>query len=192
MNVFADDFRIFEFACLSNPIRPTMKSFKSSKLGRKSFMADPRNIPQDPAGGRCPGRELSTIKRWVDAGSIEATRTMGKHRLVLLSSALEFARRERIPGRPPRWRLAGEARRPSGDRPSGAIEACWSTPLKAGPGRARPSALIASAYRAEPGRGGAGRPADPAGHGADRPRLDGRAPGTSTRSTRRPRSSSRP
>ena len=39
------------------------------------------------------GVSVSTIQRWVDAGSIEATRTMGKHRRVLLSSVLEFARR---------------------------------------------------------------------------------------------------
>jgi MerR family transcriptional regulator, light-induced transcriptional regulator len=43
------------------------------------------------------GVSVSTIQRWVDAGAIEATRTMGKHRRVLLSSALEFARRERFP-----------------------------------------------------------------------------------------------
>src|SRR3954469_20822745 len=43
------------------------------------------------------GVSVSTIQRWVDAGSIEATRTMGKHRRVLLSSVLDFARRERIP-----------------------------------------------------------------------------------------------
>src|SRR5437763_4248835 len=43
------------------------------------------------------GVSVSTIQRWVDAGSIEATRTMGRHRRVLLSSVLEFARRERIP-----------------------------------------------------------------------------------------------
>ena len=45
------------------------------------------------------GVSVSTVQRWVDAGSIEATRTMGKHRRVLLSSVLEFARREGIPVR---------------------------------------------------------------------------------------------
>lgn len=43
------------------------------------------------------GVSVSSIKRWVDAGVIEATRTMGRHRLVLLSSALSFARRENFP-----------------------------------------------------------------------------------------------
>jgi len=43
------------------------------------------------------GVSVSTIKRWVDAGAIEATRTMGKHRLVALSSALRFARKEKLP-----------------------------------------------------------------------------------------------
>src|SRR3954470_14948184 len=43
------------------------------------------------------GVSPSTIQRWVDAGSIDATRTIGNHRRVLLSSVLEFARRERMP-----------------------------------------------------------------------------------------------
>ncbi len=43
------------------------------------------------------GVSVSSIKRWVDTGVLEATRTVGKHRLVLLSSALSFARRENFP-----------------------------------------------------------------------------------------------
>jgi excisionase family DNA binding protein len=43
------------------------------------------------------GVSVSTVKRWVDAGEIQAIRTMGKHRLVALSSALKFAREEKIP-----------------------------------------------------------------------------------------------
>ncbi len=43
------------------------------------------------------GVSVSTVKRWVDAGVMDATRTQGKHRLVRLSSALQFARRERFP-----------------------------------------------------------------------------------------------
>ena len=35
----------------------------------------------------------STIKRWVDSGALGARRTIGKHRLIPLSEALEFARR---------------------------------------------------------------------------------------------------
>ena len=43
------------------------------------------------------GVSVSSIKRWVDSGALAASRTMGKHRLVPLSSALQFARRERLP-----------------------------------------------------------------------------------------------
>lgn len=37
------------------------------------------------------GVGVSTIKRWVDAGELKATRTVGKHRLISLSEALRFA-----------------------------------------------------------------------------------------------------
>ncbi len=40
------------------------------------------------------GVSVSSIKRWVDSGALPATRTMGKHRMVALSTALQFARRE--------------------------------------------------------------------------------------------------
>ncbi len=43
------------------------------------------------------GVSVSTIKRWVDSGVLDATRTMGKHRLVALSSALRFAREGKYP-----------------------------------------------------------------------------------------------
>lgn len=43
------------------------------------------------------GVSVSSIKRWVDLGALEATRTTGKHRLVSLASALQFARRENFP-----------------------------------------------------------------------------------------------
>lgn len=43
------------------------------------------------------GVSVSSVKRWVDSGVLEATRTTGKHRLVALSSALLFARREKFP-----------------------------------------------------------------------------------------------
>lgn len=42
------------------------------------------------------GVSVSSIKRWVDSGALEATRTMGRHRLVSLASALQFARREKF------------------------------------------------------------------------------------------------
>ena len=43
------------------------------------------------------GVSVSSIKRWVDSGALAASRTMGKHRLVPLSEALQFARREQLP-----------------------------------------------------------------------------------------------
>lgn len=43
------------------------------------------------------GVSVSSIKRWVDSGALEATRTMGKHRLISLSNVLEFASREHFP-----------------------------------------------------------------------------------------------
>ena len=38
------------------------------------------------------GISVSTLKRWVDAGEIAATRTVGKHRLIALDEAIRFAR----------------------------------------------------------------------------------------------------
>jgi excisionase family DNA binding protein len=43
------------------------------------------------------GVSISSIKRWVDKGEIEATKTTGKHRLVALSTALKFAREGKYP-----------------------------------------------------------------------------------------------
>ena len=43
------------------------------------------------------GVSVSSIKRWVDSGALEATRTLGRHRMVPLSNALGFARREKLP-----------------------------------------------------------------------------------------------
>src|SRR5947208_10062981 len=40
---------------------------------------------------------VSTIKRWVDSGSLRASRTVGKHRLIKLSEALRFARLQGLP-----------------------------------------------------------------------------------------------
>ncbi len=43
------------------------------------------------------GVSVSTIKRWVDAGDLKASRTVGKHRLILLSEAIRFSRRQGLP-----------------------------------------------------------------------------------------------
>lgn len=40
---------------------------------------------------------VSTIKRWVDSGELKAIRTLGKHRLIPLSDAVAFARRQELP-----------------------------------------------------------------------------------------------
>lgn len=40
------------------------------------------------------GVSVSTIKRWVDSGALRATRTVGKHRLVPLEEAIQFAKRQ--------------------------------------------------------------------------------------------------
>lgn len=42
------------------------------------------------------GVSASTIKRWVDSGALEATRTVGKHRLVSLDEAIRFARSKNV------------------------------------------------------------------------------------------------
>lgn len=39
------------------------------------------------------GISVSTLKRWVDAGQIAASRTVGRHRLIALEEAMRFARR---------------------------------------------------------------------------------------------------
>ena len=74
-----------------------MKSSNPSKLLWKPFMAEQETFLKTQQVADALGVSVSTIKRWVDVGSIEATRTMGKHRLVALSSALKFARDEKFP-----------------------------------------------------------------------------------------------
>jgi MerR family transcriptional regulator, light-induced transcriptional regulator len=43
---------------------------------------------------RALGVSVSTIKRWVDAGALKATRTVGWHRLIPIGEALRFAREQ--------------------------------------------------------------------------------------------------
>lgn len=42
------------------------------------------------------GVSVSTVKRWVDSGSLVATRTLGKHRLVPVAEAIRFARSQNL------------------------------------------------------------------------------------------------
>lgn len=46
---------------------------------------------------RSLGVSVSTIKRWVDVGALGATRTVGRHRLIPLSEAVQFARKRGLP-----------------------------------------------------------------------------------------------
>ena len=86
---------------------------------------------------------VSSIKRWVDDGAIDAARTTGRHRLVTLSSALEFARRNRFPVEDLLSLAGGSAPGGLDDRTCDLV----IDALKAGrAGEA--SALIGSAYRA--------------------------------------------
>lgn len=43
------------------------------------------------------GVSASTVKRWVDSGSLPAARTVGKHRLIRASEAIELARKQSLP-----------------------------------------------------------------------------------------------
>ena len=43
------------------------------------------------------GVSVSTIKRWVDSGTIRAARTVGKHRLIPLSEAIRLAKEQGLP-----------------------------------------------------------------------------------------------
>src|SRR4051812_46768360 len=43
------------------------------------------------------GISVSTIKRWVDAGTMQAARTVGKHRLIPVTEALRLARERGLP-----------------------------------------------------------------------------------------------
>jgi excisionase family DNA binding protein len=46
---------------------------------------------------RALGVSVSTIKRWVDSGNLQAARTVGKHRLIRVSDALRFAHAQGLP-----------------------------------------------------------------------------------------------
>ena len=88
------------------------------------------------------GVSVSTIKRWVDVGAMDATRTMGRHRLIPLSAALSFARRERFPVEA-LLSMGGDDPVPAGDdRVCEALAAA----LESGRGR-EAAALIGSAHR---------------------------------------------
>ena len=68
------------------------------------------DCPNDPLKtqmvARALGLSVSTIKRWVDSGTIQAVRTAGKHRLIPRSEAIRIARELGLDGTEI-WKIAG-------------------------------------------------------------------------------------
>ena len=97
------------------------------------------------------GIGVSTLKRWVDAGRLAATRTVGKHRLISLAEAMRFAR-EREFSTAGLERLAAEGSRATGEVDDEAREGLAKA-LKAG--RAREARRLIMAAHAALGDGAA-------------------------------------
>lgn len=74
-----------------------MKSFNPSSLVGTPGMGDREMYLKTSQLADALGVSPSSVKRWVDKGAIPATKTMGKHRLVALSTALKFARDGKYP-----------------------------------------------------------------------------------------------
>ena len=83
---------------------------------------------------RALGVSVSTIKRWVDTGELGATRTVGKHRLIPVAEAVQFARDRGLPWQAaPAARVAGEERvgrdrRPDAGPAGGGASPCGTRP----------------------------------------------------------------
>jgi len=92
------------------------------------------------------GVSSSSVKRWVDKGVIEATKTSGKHRLVALSSALKFARDGKYPMAP----LLAMASAPAVVEIDQILVDSLVNALKTGRGR-EAAAIMTSAVRSEAG-----------------------------------------
>jgi MerR family transcriptional regulator, light-induced transcriptional regulator len=90
------------------------------------------------------GVSTSSVKRWVDLGAIQATKTTGKHRLVSLSSALKFAR----DGKYPTDSLLALYAHPTIAEIDHRVVAGLCEALKAGDAR-RASAIVSSAFLAD-------------------------------------------
>lgn len=86
-----------------------MKSFKTTnprETRRSMVRHDPLLKTRQVA--EAYGVSVSTIKRWVDAGVLQASRTVGKHRLVALTEALRHAKDQGLPVEGlNRWESAG-------------------------------------------------------------------------------------
>ncbi|WP_435015427.1 helix-turn-helix domain-containing protein [Tundrisphaera sp. TA3] len=87
------------------------------------------------------GVSVSTAKRWIDSGQIQGTRTVGKHRLIPMSSVVRFAQR----GTFPLDRLAPPAPVAAADESPDALCRRLYSDLKAGDAP-RATSLITSAY----------------------------------------------
>ncbi len=59
-------------------------------------MSDPDVLLKTQQVADALGISVSTLKRWVDAGQLAASRTVGRHRLIPLGEALRFARKSRL------------------------------------------------------------------------------------------------
>ncbi len=73
-------------------------------------MPDPDVLLKTQQVADALGISVSTLKRWVDAGQLAASRTVGRHRLIPLGEALRFARKSRL-STAGLERLAGEGPR---------------------------------------------------------------------------------
>src|SRR4051794_32611945 len=60
-------------------------------------MAAPATLLKTRQVAQALGVSVSTVKRWVDLGELNATRTVGKHRLIPVLEALRFARMRGLP-----------------------------------------------------------------------------------------------
>ena len=94
------------------------------------------------------GVGASTIKRWVEAGLLEATRTVGNHRRIPLSAAIRFAREKGLPHVNLRI-MADSEREPVGPIDDRLREALVEA-LKRGEGQ-RARSIIHSVYEYGPG-----------------------------------------
>src|SRR5690349_15249666 len=71
--------------------RPYNRNVQSVRAARESFMAMSTDLLKTQTVARALGLSVSTIKRWVDSGTIQAVRTAGKHRLIPRAEAIRMA-----------------------------------------------------------------------------------------------------
>ncbi len=124
------------------------------------------------------GISVSTLKRWVDAGQLAASRTVGRHRLIPLGEATQVRSEEpAVDGGPGALGRRGAAGRRAGRRRGPRAVDCGP---EGRPGPRRP-AIDPGCPRGARRRGAIGRRADRAGHAGRRARLErrrlGRLPG---------------